>query len=439
MFDFLKPKAKPVDHLAELIRGDDPFAWTFQTLTGVKRKGDLEHLIALMGHEEAAGIVNQVLSTQHCVRAVARDCRENDVDYDFLPDHLKAFLAFPFFRAGLVEQAQRLVDSIKSTQTLSDRALIEAYFMEQSYLLSDALLVRVAENNDVLAEMDLILKRMQAELKTVTTPSAKVADLHQDIINSIQDYSPATKFASGIELMEKIAGYPHPIPTLRDKALAQYLQGSNPVRELGLSVIGALNNNPNPGVVYEKDPSGGARRGYLSLARQFNAYHMDNENSAILGGIRDFSRVYLKASNAKTVQLSMAELRSIEKCCRDALSMKFTPLQFNILLEHTRLLTSDLEPLATLRDKPIERLLALTPLMALEGVAKNNDPSLRRMLQDFAARVVEKYQITPQKLAAKVDSDGAALLVGKLIDSDLLKSEGSETLLTWKLEAEMGL
>jgi hypothetical protein len=110
-----------------------------------------------------------------------------------------------------------------------------------------------------------------------------------------------------------------------------------------------------------------------------------------------------------------------------------------MLIELTRALTPDLKPLAQPQEKPLPRLMALAPLMALDYTNRSDGTNLREALRKYAATLVTNYQLQPRKLAARVNDPDSAMLVGALIDDDLVKGSGKDTLLTWKLEAELGL
>ncbi|AYG47984.1 hypothetical protein DV532_27270 (plasmid) [Pseudomonas sp. Leaf58] len=77
--------------------------------------------------------------------------------------------------------------------------------------------------------------------------------------------------------------------------------------------------------------------------------------------------------------------------------------------------------------------------MTLDYTNRSDGTNLREALKAYAATIVAYYQLQPRKLAARVNDPDSAMLVGALIDDDLVKNAGKDTLLTWKLEADLGL
>ncbi|KQN62454.1 hypothetical protein [Pseudomonas sp. Leaf58] len=437
MFNFIKPK--PVDYLGSLIAGEDPVAWAFRALTQPKRKADLQHLVDLLGYQEAAEIIQEVLADEGRQKAIRRDYRENDLEYHFLPETLRALLAFRFFCGGLAEAAHSLVDSIATTAPLEDRPLIEIYFMMENHRTSGAMLARVAKDPDLLLQMEETLKTMRQAVQQAPRPAKSEAEQYGEIAKRIGYFAPSPNFQSGVELMEIIARSPLAIPSLRDAALVIYVLDPSRALKNNLAVLKALNENPDPSIVYGHIPHVPANT-YLKLIEQFTVYSDESENNTLLKGIRDFASRYLDQYPESYPALKTpASLDKIAATAERVVGMYFSPLQFNMMIELTRALTPDLKPMAQPQEKPLPRLMALSPLMTLDYTNRSDGTNLREALKAYAATIVAYYQLQPRKLAARVNDPDSAMLVGALIDDDLVKNAGKDTLLTWKLEADLGL
>lgn len=418
------------DHVGRLLEGAEPVAWTFDTIIDPKRKPDLQHLIGLFGHQESAAILKTVLSDARLLKAVRNDFKENDLQYHFLSEDIRALFAFRFFCVGMAHEARSLVDSIRTTAKLENMALFEIYFMLETHLSSGSVTARVTTNPQLLKEMEVTLENMILETNNIPKCKKDHQEAHDEIYNRITSYSPSRIYHSSTELVEIMAGFPHPIPAIRDNALSTYLLSSTV--QNAISALTSLNRNVNPQVIYGHRPTS-PRSIYLGLIQRFSRNNEDPDNNKLLKEISAFADSYLQL--AEPISVKGNEKYLLCRLAKQILTMPYSADQLSMLIELTRLLNPNQKPLAGRHEKPLPRLMALAPLAE---IASEISATLKEDLKDYVTTFVKKHQLSQQKIARRVNSSACATLVGHLLSDDLTKNS-SESLLTWKLEAELGL
>lgn len=412
----------------------------------------LSKLLSQVGYPKACNILSTILADPIKLDQVGYSYYAQNKQFLKAPDTVKAMLAFRFYVAGLRWEAFDLIRSIKNPCDLEQSALLEVYLMHENKEISSAVLGLIESDaqtlidlNTTWLEMQDTFKHQQRQFKWLEV-SPDDARAVKAMTNRIEQYVPEIVYESGVRMMAAIAKFPGNINGIRDRALSNCLNPShnyiatNRVETINRILIG-LSENPHPQSVYSHAPFLLARA-YSNILELFIDTMKISSYAALqaLGNIQKFSNTFILPQHRAGVLSFDNELyRTVAHVSYEMLCYPFSTTQLSILIELARPLNKDFLALATCKDKPVKKLMAIAPLIELDYFHGIYQSQFKDELRRYATKIVKHYSIRPSKVVANIETEQAASMVRLILDYDMAKRSGNDLLLAYALEQDLGL